>query len=247
MGDLTGLVGEDRLEAVPIVVGEGELRAGMRALAADDHPRPGRPALQIEVAGDLSDLPVGTRAAVLLKRWDPVSVRDFEDRGAHRLGQVISHGEADPALAAPVQQLVAGASGVDAQQQLDGLDVPGGDLLDGLLGDSDLVDGAIRARVSRPQFTSQRFACLIRVGEHRVKPVAALEVPRRALLLRMRTDERGVQVDRQTLRSAGQLPHARPCRSVSLTQPLQALGSRAIRSTSRNAVDAEATPPNNGC
>ena len=162
------------MEAVPVVVGEGELRAGMRALAADDHPRPGRPALQIEVAGDLGDLSVGTRAAVLLKRRDPVSVRDFEDRGAHRLGQVIAHGEADPALAAPVQQLVAGASGVDAQQQLDGLDVLGGDLLDGLLGDRDLVDGGIRARVSRPQLTSQRFACLIArrraSGETRSRP-----------------------------------------------------------------------------
>ena len=40
MGDLAGLVGQDRLEAVPVVVGEGELRAGVRALAAHDHPRP---------------------------------------------------------------------------------------------------------------------------------------------------------------------------------------------------------------
>jgi hypothetical protein len=38
VGDLTGLVGEDRLEAMPVMVGEGELRAGMRSLAPDDHP-----------------------------------------------------------------------------------------------------------------------------------------------------------------------------------------------------------------
>jgi hypothetical protein len=33
---LVGLVGEDRLEAVAVVVGEAQLRAGVRALAADD-------------------------------------------------------------------------------------------------------------------------------------------------------------------------------------------------------------------
>ena len=38
LGGLAGLVGQDRLEAVPVVVGEGELRAGVRALAAHDHP-----------------------------------------------------------------------------------------------------------------------------------------------------------------------------------------------------------------
>ena len=38
LGGLPGLVGQDRLEAVPVVVGEGELRAGVRALAAHDHP-----------------------------------------------------------------------------------------------------------------------------------------------------------------------------------------------------------------
>ena len=32
-GDRAGLVGEDRLEAVPVVVGEGQLRAGVRAFA----------------------------------------------------------------------------------------------------------------------------------------------------------------------------------------------------------------------
>ena len=39
LGDRAGLVGEDRLEAVSLVVGEGQLRAGVRALAPDDHPR----------------------------------------------------------------------------------------------------------------------------------------------------------------------------------------------------------------
>ena len=38
LGGLAGLVGQDRLEAVTVTVCEGELRAGVRALAAHDHP-----------------------------------------------------------------------------------------------------------------------------------------------------------------------------------------------------------------
>ena len=38
-----GLVGQDGLEAVAVVIGEGQLRAGMRALAPHDHPRRRRP------------------------------------------------------------------------------------------------------------------------------------------------------------------------------------------------------------
>ena len=41
VGDvLVGLVGQDRLEAVAVMVGERELRAGVRALAPDDQPDP---------------------------------------------------------------------------------------------------------------------------------------------------------------------------------------------------------------
>jgi hypothetical protein len=45
-----GLVGEDRLEAIAVVVCEGELGAGMRAFAAHDHPRALRPARQSSAA-----------------------------------------------------------------------------------------------------------------------------------------------------------------------------------------------------
>ena len=49
-----GLVGQDRLETVPVVVGEGELRAGVRMLAADDHARTVGPTGQVEVFGELA-------------------------------------------------------------------------------------------------------------------------------------------------------------------------------------------------
>jgi len=58
-GDVAGgLVGEDRLEAIAVMVGEGELRAGVRRLP-DDHARALRPSGEIKVLGDLCDLPVG--------------------------------------------------------------------------------------------------------------------------------------------------------------------------------------------
>jgi hypothetical protein len=55
-GDVgVGLVGEECLEAVAIVVGEGQLRAGMRALAAADKPRALRPGGEVEKPGELAD------------------------------------------------------------------------------------------------------------------------------------------------------------------------------------------------
>ena len=116
LGDLAGLVGEDGLEAVPVVVGEGQLRAGMRALATDQDPRARGPGLEVEPVGDLGDLPVGALAAVLIERTNPVLVRDVDDRGADGLGQVIADREPDPAVVRPVEQLVAGAGAIDAEQ-----------------------------------------------------------------------------------------------------------------------------------
>jgi hypothetical protein len=53
-----GLVGEDGLEAVAVMVGERELRAGVRALAPDDQPDPVAPGGQLDGVGDLGDLAV---------------------------------------------------------------------------------------------------------------------------------------------------------------------------------------------
>ena len=55
-----GLVGQEDLEAVPVVVGEAQLRAGMGVLAAADRPGARRPGVQVEPAGQLTDL--GARA-----------------------------------------------------------------------------------------------------------------------------------------------------------------------------------------
>jgi hypothetical protein len=197
------------LEAMPVMVGERELRAGVRALAPDDHPRALGPAAQIEELGDLAHLPVGAIRPVLIDRRDPGALWDLEDRGADGLGQVIADRELDLTLAAPVQQLVASAGAINAKHDLERFDVLGGDLRDRLLSDGDLVSGVVRARVAGAQHPSERLTALIAIREHRSEPVAPLERARGPVLLGMRGDQRGVQIDRQPLRRAGQLPD--PC------------------------------------
>jgi hypothetical protein len=78
-----GLVGERGLEAVAVVIGEGQLSAGMRTLAPDEQPGPRRPRAEVNVLGDLADLPVLTLAAVGRERRNPRVLGDVEDRGTN--------------------------------------------------------------------------------------------------------------------------------------------------------------------
>jgi hypothetical protein len=50
------LVGQDGLEAMAVMIGERQLRARVRALAADEHSGARRPCRQVKVGGDLGDL-----------------------------------------------------------------------------------------------------------------------------------------------------------------------------------------------
>ena len=77
-----------------------------------------------------------------------------------------------------------------------------------------------------------------------MEPVPVLVVPGRLLLLRMRGDQRRVDVDRQPLRRAVQLPEPRPRPGVRVTDASSSPGVDAIRSTVRNAVESDATDPN---
>jgi hypothetical protein len=89
--------------------------------------------------------------AVLIDGCEPALLGRGEDRGADGFGQVIADRVADPVLARERQQLVRGAGGIGPQQQLDPLDVLGGDLGEGVLGDGDLIGrgvGPPRARLS---------------------------------------------------------------------------------------------------
>jgi hypothetical protein len=118
-GDVVlGLAGEDALEAGPVVVCEGELRAELRALAPDDLPGPFGPGAQVDEVGDLGDLLVGPLAAVLVERRHPGFLGRFEDRGANGLGQIGADRVADPCLAASVHELVRGGGGINMHNSI---------------------------------------------------------------------------------------------------------------------------------
>ena len=126
-------------------------------------------------------------------------------------------------LAAVVGQLVRRAGAVRADQDLDALDVLGRDLRERQVEHRLVIGGGVRAGVPGPEHRAERLAGLIGIGVQRVKPVAALVVPGRPLLLRMARDQRRVQIDRQPLRRAVQPPEplARPRvrRAQRLQQP----------------------------
>jgi hypothetical protein len=218
---LVGLVGEDRLEAVAVVVGEAQLRTGVRALPAHDHARALGPGAQLDAVGDLGDLAVVALAGVLIERRHPSICGDLEDRGADRLGQLVADREAQVRLAAVVDQAVRGAGRVGAHEDLDLLDVLGGDLLERPVEHRDVVGGGVRAGVPGSQQTAERLARLIRIRVQRVEPVAALVVAGRVLLLRMRGDQRRIDVERQPLGRVVQLPEPLPRSRVRHTQRLQ--------------------------
>ena len=100
---------------------------------------------------------------------------------------------------------------------------PGAGLL-GQLGqrgveDRDLVGGVVGVGPPGAQHAHQRLSgaarTVVNKGEHGVKPEAPLEVRGRALLLRMRPDQRGIQIDHDLIRcseSAGDGPRPWPAR-----------------------------------
>jgi hypothetical protein len=189
-----------------------QLRAGVRALAPHDQPGSRRPGRELDAVGDLRDLPVLALAAILVERRNPRALVDLEDRGTDRRGQLVAEREAHVRCAAVVGELVRRARGVRAHEDLDRLDLRGRDLLQRPVKHRHVIGRGICAGVPGPQQRAERLACLIGVGVQRVKPVAALPVAGRALLLRMAGDQRRVDVDRELLRRAVQLPEplARP-------------------------------------
>ncbi len=188
------------------MVCEGQLRAGMRALAADDHPGSGRPPGQIQRRRDLGDLPVLAVAAIRRERCDPRVLGDLEDRGPDRVGQLKARRVAQPVLAAEVHDLVRRARGIGAYHDLDRLDQVLGDLRERVLDDRDVIGGSVRTRVARPQTRGQRLAGLVAIGHQRMKAIAALVGPGRPFLVGVAADQRRVDVDRDALRRPRQGP-----------------------------------------
>ena len=193
----------------------------MWSLAPDDQPRPLRPGGQIDAVGDLCHLAVVALGAVLVERRNPSICGDCGDRLADRFGQVIAEREAQIGIAAVISRLVRGASPVRAHQDLDPLDVLGGNLGKRPVEHDLMIGGGIRSRVARPEHHRQRLPGLIGVDVQRLKAKAALVVASRTLLLRMGADQRRVQIERQPLRRAVQLPEPLTPAGMSRTQPIQ--------------------------
>lgn len=63
-----GTLGGGPLLEMAVVVGERQLGARVRALTADDHPRPRRPTGEVEAVSELGDLTVVALCAVLVER-----------------------------------------------------------------------------------------------------------------------------------------------------------------------------------
>ena len=84
-----------------------------------------------------------------------------------------------------VDQAVRCPGGVRAHQDLQALDVLGRDLRERQVQHRLMVGGGVRAGVPRTQQAGECLARLVRVGGQRVKPVTALVVPGRLLLLRV--------------------------------------------------------------
>jgi hypothetical protein len=89
-----GGVGQKDLVAHALIeVEQGQLGAGMRALAADDDPGAVGVAVRVDHAGQLGDLGAGAQGAVLLQRGVPDLIGQGADRAADRLGDGMSDRE----------------------------------------------------------------------------------------------------------------------------------------------------------
>jgi hypothetical protein len=75
-----GLVGEEDLEAVAVVVAEAQLRAWVGVLAAADRPRALRPGVQVDPAGQLAHLGAVADLSVGVDRGRPDMFRLGQDR-----------------------------------------------------------------------------------------------------------------------------------------------------------------------
>jgi putative transposase len=82
-----GLVGDEALKAVPVVIAEAQLRAGVRALSAADKTRARWPRVKVDVVGQLGYPRTVARRAITVDRRRPRRLGQRDDCGPHRLGQ----------------------------------------------------------------------------------------------------------------------------------------------------------------
>ena len=87
---------------------------------------------------------------------------------------------------------------------------------------------------------------LVEIREHRVEPEPGAVVHRRALLLGMRVHERRVDIDHDPLRANTENPRALPRDRARSTQRVKQRGLTGDPVDQPDAVESDATGPNNG-
>lgn len=112
------LVGDEALEAVPVVVCEGELGAGMGALAPADQPCPLGPAVEVDPARQLGHPRSLAGLAVGVRGGPPGSLGQRQDRLADVARDRVAEREADRGLAASEREVVACAGRIGADEDV---------------------------------------------------------------------------------------------------------------------------------
>jgi hypothetical protein len=244
VGDVRiGLVGDEDLEAVPVDVGEGELGAGVGFLASGDGPSPVGPAGQIDHVGDLGD--VGAFAFVVAIGGDgrlPPAGDNGQAGRADWFGQVVTDAEAHVCSTARVDEAVGERGGVGPSDDLDHCGIHR-QLRQSHRQQFDVIGGGVGPGVTWSQDPAQRFTGGVQERQQRVIPEPALVGRRGTLLVRMRGDERAVEVDHVEPRVTTGVPHL-----LAAAARATAIRSSAALSTAsrvRHAVGVDATAPNN--
>ena len=238
-----GLIGDEALKAVPVDVGERELGARVRALAADDQARPLRPGVQRDVAGQLGHPGALARVPVGVDRQQPRHLGRGEDRLAHPGIDGVAEREAHARLAACVGERVAGAGGIRAREDRPVKRLQQ-ELLERELEHLKMVIGVVGTGVAGPQNRRRRLPAA--GHQQRIEAEPALVVTGRALLVRMGRDRRRVEVEnhlrgRRASRRARALACARAARRRSSS-------ASPTDNSTRRAVETDATSPNSaGC
>jgi len=124
---------------------------------------------------------------------------------ADRLGQLVADREPDPRLTAVRGELVRLTADIRPDENLP-VKVLGGQLRQREPEHREVILSRVRAGVSRPQDRRQSLPSLIQSAAERMEPVPVLVVPGRQLLLRMRAQQRRVNVQRDRLRPRAGVP-----------------------------------------
>ena len=249
----SGSVGEEALVAVPVEVGEAQLRARVRDLLAHDQPRPFRPAAEVELPGQLGDPgPLALLLPVGVERRTPAPLRQRQRRLPDPLVDVVAKRVTGScARAAPRRRRGWRRPSRAREQRHRLLAVAVGDLgrqlRQRLLQHGDVVGGGVRAGVAGPQHAGEMLAGLVEEAVQRMEAEAALAVRPATLLLGVALQQLRVEVERDRLRARPQLP--RPALARRGEPPRIAARSFSPSAcSSRLAVDCDATWPNkSGC